>query len=418
MKRAVSSVDAWGARESAGADHRVVRLKRCKSAFANLKHLGSTSTTHAPEGGCGAAGGGGPPIFASDRMTGDPGTKGSIGPRWRQLFAQERQHESPTMAIAATSTTSCQVETRGGSSSAASSGSISGGGGPFTLGSAAVGHHQHRQQGAVSAAATERRLMFSGGSCSSGTRSSSSSSSSISPRRDRIATVRGSRRYGFGGGHGGDRTDPSCSGRHSFVSSTVSTCSTVPEQYQHDPSWSSWSSSSISSSAAARSPFLQQQQQHHHHHHHELQQAAGGGVPAPVRRSSGGEAVGFCGWMAEDDGGAGGSHGFSIVGFADVDDAGASGASEGEEMMEEYCGFLRSTAGSGSSCSSWATSSQQLPPPPPPPQQQQQQQQEQLALEGDGEGEGEEENASPVLLVRLQRRFEEMLVSNVSKNSC
>ncbi|CAM9513399.1 unnamed protein product, partial [Ectocarpus sp. 12 AP-2014] len=70
MKRAVSSMDAWGVRQQGGGDEHV-RLKRCKSAFANLKAL-STSA--------GAVGGG--------EDTSDRGLRveHAIVPRLRNLF--------------------------------------------------------------------------------------------------------------------------------------------------------------------------------------------------------------------------------------------------------------------------------------------------------------------------------------------
>lgn len=80
MKRAVSTVDASAA-SSAPLPHRG-KLKRCKSAFANLKRLGTTATS---PGGGGAESPSLPPPTTATNITPSPtSTEDSLLPRWRQ----------------------------------------------------------------------------------------------------------------------------------------------------------------------------------------------------------------------------------------------------------------------------------------------------------------------------------------------
>ncbi|CAM9685320.1 unnamed protein product, partial [Scytosiphon promiscuus] len=89
MKRAVSSMDAcaWGVRQQ-GSEKEVVRLKRCKSAFANLKQLAATNAHAAASF---RRGGAAPSIFVRE----DPAAAAAsisgkdqqpTAPRWRQFL--------------------------------------------------------------------------------------------------------------------------------------------------------------------------------------------------------------------------------------------------------------------------------------------------------------------------------------------
>ncbi|CAB1115910.1 unnamed protein product [Ectocarpus sp. CCAP 1310/34] len=391
-------MDAWGVRQQGGGDEHV-RLKRCKSAFANLKAL-STSA--------GAAGGG--------EDTSDRGLRveHAIVPRLRNLFGQQQQQQqqggpsSPTRGGLSRHRRSTGEKKRGGSGSAAAAGNAS-----LMFGSttatrwpsaersaampAAQHHHhvaplQHGTAAAVAVAATAHKRLFGSGSSSS-SRASPREGVAISAAPGGCSTT-GINRV-LGPTAGGAFT----SSRRSFASSSFDTFSTVHEQQR--PSSDTDAEPSCPPSGT-RCPFLQDELQQESE-----EEARGGGSPAALPMGGGrseeaapsSKGIEFSGWMSEPAMGSC-SSGFSIVGFDEDEGGGVGVTSDEEEVEEEWCatarvsdphsgGFGVATTGGGgeSTC---------------PPQQQQQQPRE--------EGLGESPSSSPMLLLRLQRRFEDMLL--------